>query len=407
MKRRLRPINKNISMMSKRKNKQIDNENEVLNGVGAMRILFFIGNLGAGGKERRLVELLTFLKAKGGFEILVVLTNNEISYPAFHKLDIPIHLLRKKWEKYDPTVFLQLYKICLKFKPHFAHSWGAVQTFYLLPSIILQKIPLINGQITDACPKNKVSLQSRIINYFNFKYSKVILSNSEAGLYSYSSPPNKSQVIYNGINLNRFDRLCEVSQVKKMFGLKTTYVAVMVASYSHKKDYDYFRRIAELVTEKYEDITFIGVGGHDFPDTSYYRLKQQNRNPRIIFEDLVEDVESLVNACDIGVLFSNTRVHGEGISNAIMEYMSLSKPVIANDAGGTKEIVQHGINGFLIQNHTDIQVRDLFLELINNKEKRRFLGQNGRTRIVNEFSLDKMGSEFAKVYRQTKNLVAL
>ena len=38
----------------------------------------------------------------------------------------------------------------------------------------------------------------------------------------------------------------------------------------------------------------------------------------------------------------------EGISNSIMEYMALGKPVIATDGGGTKEIVDDGETGFLI-----------------------------------------------------------
>ena len=36
------------------------------------RILYFIGSLEAGGKERRLIELLTYLKQKEGFDLMVV-----------------------------------------------------------------------------------------------------------------------------------------------------------------------------------------------------------------------------------------------------------------------------------------------------------------------------------------------
>lgn len=363
------------------------------------RILFFIGSLGVGGKERRLIELLTFLNEKGGFEILVILTNNEISFQNFYKLDIPFQCLKKNWSKNDPTIFYQLYKTSLSFKPDLIHSWGAVQSFYLLPVVIFQNIPLINGQITDASPRSKISWRNKIINQINFKYSKVILSNSKAGLHCYQAPASKSRVIYNGVNLSRFDKICESSLVKENFQLRTSLIVVMVASFSQNKDYDYFYKIAEMVTRIREDVTFIGVGSHNFKNSSFHRLKEKNKNPRIIFHDVVEDVESLVNACDIGVLFSNTSVHGEGISNAIMEYMSLSKPVIANDAGGTREILQHNVNGFLVRDHSDIEVRDLFLELLANKEKRESFGRAGRKLIENDFSLHAMGNSFIDVYK--------
>lgn len=57
-----------------------------------------------------------------------------------------------------------------------------------------------------------------------------------------------------------------------------------------------------------------------------------------------ENVESIMNICDIGVLASFTK----GFSNSIMEFMALGKPMIATDGGGTKELVVDGNTGYLI-----------------------------------------------------------
>lgn len=367
------------------------------------RIMFFIGGLGIGGKERRLVELLTFLEARQCFELLLVMTKTEIEFSAFHELNVPVEYIEKGSLKNDLAVFYKLYKISLRYKPHIIHSWGAVQSFYLLPTIIFQNIPLINGQITDASPKSQQFITQRLINRVNFHFSKIILSNSKAGLAAYGAPVQKSMVIYNGVNLNRFKKLSDITKIKRLYQLNTGLVVVMVASFSPNKDYDYFYRIATLVTEINPDVTFIGVGSFEFNGTSYHRLKQQNDNARIIFHDVVQDVESLVNACDVGVLFSNSSIHGEGISNSIMEYMSLSKPVVANDAGGTREILHNGINGYLLRGHSDIEVRDLFLDLLNNKERRESLGRKGREIIEQDFSLHNMGLKFIEVYQQVLN----
>ena len=66
-----------------------------------IRILFFIGKLGAGGKERRLIELLTYLKEKGGYELMLVLTKDIIHYPYFYKLDIPCKIIEKNRTRND------------------------------------------------------------------------------------------------------------------------------------------------------------------------------------------------------------------------------------------------------------------------------------------------------------------
>ncbi|RZJ91250.1 MAG: group 1 glycosyl transferase, partial [Chryseobacterium sp.] len=59
------------------------------NSFAKPRLLVFIGNLRAGGKERRLVELLNYLSKRDTLEIMVVMTKNEIHYPEFLDLNIP------------------------------------------------------------------------------------------------------------------------------------------------------------------------------------------------------------------------------------------------------------------------------------------------------------------------------
>jgi glycosyltransferase involved in cell wall biosynthesis len=365
------------------------------------RILFFLGSLRAGGKERRMIELLTYLKKKGNYELMVVLTEDVVDFPAFYDLDIPYRVMSKVLPKYDPSIFYKFYKICREFQPDLIHSWGSVQSFYSIPAVSLQKIPLVNSQITAAPPDSARSSFSKVIDNANFKFSKLIISNSIAGLKAFQPPIKKSHVIYNGINLNRFEGLPEKERMKEKYNIKTPYTVAMVASISPNKDYDRFVQVAERVTAIREDVTFIGIGGYCDGDEKYRNLVDVTYNkPRIIFSGVIDEVEALVNACDVGVLFSNKAVHGEGISNSIMEYMALGKPVIANNAGGTGEILKDKVTGYLVDNEDVDQLVEMVLDLIENKEKNRNFGKKGREIIENVFSLEKMGESFEKAYMQ-------
>lgn len=367
-----------------------------------IRILFFIGKLGAGGKERRLIELLTYLKEKGGYELMLVLTKNIIHYPYFFKLGIPYKIIEKNRAGNGVTVFFKFYQLCKQFVPHLIHTWGGMQTFYSLPSVIGQKIPLINSQISSAPPKLKRWSVSQLINRINFRFSKVILSNSQAGVDAFKPPVKKIKVIYNGMNMVRFASLPDAEKIKSRYGITTPYAVVMVANFTPNKDYNLFYKIAERVIEIREDITFVGVGGYspdDAPDDTEYRriLNLSAGNPKIIFTGKINDVEAVVNACDIGVLFSP---NGEGISNAILEYMALGKPVIANAAGGTKEIVHHKKNGYLIQSETEEEIAALITGLITDQEKIGSFGKESKRIIAETFTLNKMGREFERVYKE-------
>ena len=58
---------------------------------------------------------------------------------------------------------------------------------------------------------------------------------------------------------------------------------------------------------------------------------------KIIFLGKIANVENIINIFDIGILITNSKVHGEGVSNSIIEYMALGKPVIATRGGGTDQ----------------------------------------------------------------------
>ncbi len=364
-----------------------------------MRILFFIESFHSGGKERRLVELLAYLRNKSDYELMVVLTKPDIHYKKFIELEIPYIVLERKWIKKDPLVFVKFYNLCKKFQPDIVHTWGNMVSFYSLPAILLLRIPMVNSQITSAHLMISIYSKLFVMSKISFRFSKVILSNSLAGLKSFNINNRKSKVIYNGINLERFKNLHDMETVRIKYGIKTPYSVIMVASFSDMKDYDKFVDIAKEIHSSRKDVTFIAVGG----GINLERIKKRVLDEQIsnvTFTGQVDDVESLVNIADIGVLFSNKHFHGEGISNAIMEYMALGKPVIANDCGGTKEIVQHGINGYLITNESNKMIAGLINDLLDDSEKRLKIGEAGRKLIHESFTIDRMGKEFERVYQK-------
>jgi glycosyltransferase involved in cell wall biosynthesis len=78
--------------------------------------------------------------------------------------------------------------------------------------------------------------------------------------------------------------------------------------------------------------------------------------------------------------------------------MALGKPVIANDAGGTKEVVRHNVNGYLITTETNETIADMLIDLIDDRDKRAEFGKNSCEIVKSIFTLEKMGNAFEKLY---------
>jgi len=361
-----------------------------------MKIIYFIGTLCPGGKERRLIELLKYLRLNNNYEVMLILRQNNISYSYFYNLGYPYKILTNKYKKRDWKLPIYFLSICRDFKPDLIHTWGSMPTVVAILTSYILHIPLINSQITSAPPKEIIPFKQKILNKINFTFSDIIISNSYAGIKSFNPPHNKSRVIYNGIDMNRFNNLPDKNVIKTKYNIKTTYAVVMVASFTENKDYDRFIHIANLICNIRRDISFVCIGGPSRYTDSFQRAKKQAElNPLIIITGIISEVEAVVNACDIGVLFSP---NGEGISNAILEYMALEKPVIAYDIGGTKEIITNGVNGILITDENDFQISKLISELIDDVELRKKYGKYSRKIIEESFTLDEMGKKYKQIY---------
>jgi glycosyltransferase involved in cell wall biosynthesis len=357
-----------------------------------MKILFFIESLRAGGKERRIVELLKGLKKYPDVEVELVLTRKEIHYQEFHELNIPLHIIERKFLKKDPMLFVKFYNIAKNFQPDLIHVWGHMVAVYAVPTAWKLGVPLLNNEITDATPGQKL-LGKDIV----FKHSTKIIANTKAGLTAYGAPVEKSGVIYNGFNFNRLSKLAEPAEIRSQFKIETPYIVGMVATFSPYKDYKTYVTAAKEVLKKRNDITFLCIGDGD--DSSLKSLVPSELSNRILFLGKQNKVENIMNICDIGVLATDVKNHAEGISNALMEFMALAKPVIATNFGGSIELVVNDKTGFLVEAYDYNQLASRIQELITNESKRKTMGAESKARVESEFSIGKMISSFYEEYK--------
>ena len=361
-----------------------------------MKVLMIIDKLTFGGRERRFVELLKWFHLNPCVTCEVVILSQNVHFKEIFDLKFKLHLLSRKSKK-DLSIFFQLYKICKSFRPDIIHSWESMPSIYAVPSAVLLNIKLINGMIAFAPSKIKPFSKLWIRSLLTFPFSSKIVSNSVAGLQSFKVPENKAICIHNGFDDIRITNLTDNEEIKTRFGIRSNFVVGMVGAFSPRKDYVTFLKAAMQVLSKNLPITFVSVGaGEDLNAAKSLVAKQYQKS--IIFCGLQTDVESIVNVFDIGVLTTNHKIHGEGISNSILEYMALRKPVIATKGGGTGEIVINGETGFTIEPQNPDKLAEKIIFLYDNKPIALEMGNKGRLRVENEFSMDKMAKSYLELY---------
>lgn len=360
-----------------------------------MRILFFTDTLGFGGKERRLLELIKYLKQNTDHELALVITQNEICYEYVHDIGISITIIDRKFTKYDPFLLFKFYKCCRSFDPDVIHSWGIMTTFYAIFAKLLLRVPLISSMIADVYGNSGIfSLKSILFN-IDFAFSDIILSNSIAGINAYKTNSPKTRVIKNGVHLERFNHNYHIENIRQELGIKTDFLIIMVGSFWISKDYDLFIDVAKAIRLIRKDVTFIAVGDGINLDRIQQRVDNEHVE-NVILAGRQKEVERIIAASDIGILCT----YSEGISNAIIEYMALEKPVISTDLhGGSKEIIIEGETGYCTERNTNTIVRRINL-LLDDSELRKSMGTKGKERIASHFSIERMGKDFENVYSE-------
>lgn len=364
-----------------------------------MKLLFFIDSLTTGGKERRLTELLKALNVIPNIQFELVIMNKEIHYKEVLDLNINIHYLIRKSKK-DISVFKKFYSICKDYRPDIIHSWNDMTALIAIPSCKLLHIKLINGMVCDTSVKQNILNKNWVRAKLTFPFSDKIIGNSLAGLAAYGAAAKKSYCIYNGIDFKRFDNLKDpIILRREIFGNdKHLFVVGMVAAFEPRKDYKTLIEAAFSIITPNNGVRFLLVGdGSEF--TKIKSSIPDEMKDKIIFLGKRRDVESIVDLFDVGVLLTNSDVHGEGVSNSIIEYMSLAKPVIATRGGGTNEVVIDNQNGLLIDPKNSNELIEKLEKLISNKELRTRLGSTAYQIAREKFELKKMAKDYISVYQ--------
>ncbi len=361
-------------------------------------ILFLADNIGGGGKERRLLELIKSLSKDPSYKIiLVVISDMGVGYDYMY--DFPITIIESERNyKYGTRPFFVIKGAIEKYKPDIVHSWGSMCSTYILPLLPFRKFKFINGIVADAPKHVPWHSKNYIRGQLSFLFSDVVLSNSLAGIKSYSAPINKTYCIYNGIDMARFNNLRDKNELIEELALQPfNFVVGMVGAFHERKDYPTYIEAAIKIVKQYKDICFLLIG-HGRTQTTIENMIPEELKYNIRVLGRRTDIEDLIQVFSVGVLCTNSDIHGEGVSNSLIEYMSLSKPVIATEGGGTNEVIVDGDNGFLVRNKDAEQLAEKLLQIYHDHNLAKKMGEKALQTIYEKFMLDRMAKEFIAVY---------
>ena len=210
-------------------------------------------------------------------------------------------------------------------------------------------------------------------------------------------PASRFRTIHNGVDTARFGRNpAAAAHVRSEFGIPTEALVVgWIGRMAPIKDLPTLLRASASLAHRFPQMRVLLAG--DGPERQRWQTVAEQLpelRGRVIFAKERHDVPDVLSAMDVFVLPS-TR---EGMSNTLLEAMASGLPVIATAAGGTPEVVEDGISGWLFQPGDDGALAALLEPLLSSPDFRVSAGQAARHRVENDFSLRRMVEEYERLY---------
>ena len=374
-------------------------------------ILYINDNSALFGAERCLINIIENLD-RTKFAPFVLLPNEGLLEKKLKEMRIEPAILnfRFKATKTNPIIFINLItgfirlvkekKIDLIHINLYHHS----ANFWLAFSLL--KLPII----IHVRGKEWIDFFQKLVM---FRYAKKILFISEYAKeeffkkrrsdFLFKINKNRLDVIYDGIDVNRFTPKDDSRYLREEFKVKNDETLIgLIGAINSNKGQDILIEAAKDVLKKYPKVKFLIVGDPylNEPERLAYKSEIINRiatyglKDNVLVSGFRDDIPEVMNAIDI--LVQPSKYEGLGIS--MIEAMACKKPVIGTNVGGIPEVICDNKAGILLKERTPRELAEAIIFLLAHPEDAMKKGTNGRQIAVDKFNIERNIKRIEEIY---------
>jgi glycogen(starch) synthase len=222
-------------------------------------------------------------------------------------------------------------------------------------------------------------------------------------------PKEKIEVAYNGVDPQKYDPESvsgeQVRKIKAFYGLKDDdFMILFLGRLVGVKGVDKLIMAMPHVLSKIPNarLVIVGVGDQQEYLINLTRTMRLNEYVRFRF-DFIPEEERILHyaACDVAVFPS----YYEPFGIVALEAMSMEKPVVVGASGvsGMREIVACCSDeqcGYHIDPNNPSDIAWGIISSLENSERKKWLGKNGRKRVLNEFTWNKIAEKTVQLYEE-------
>jgi glycosyltransferase involved in cell wall biosynthesis len=366
-------------------------------------VLQFINSFHQGGSERQAVQLARLLSESGRYHVRVACLDGEgvlrEEVSALGTGDIPEYGLTSFYDRNMATQLRRCASFLREQKIDVVHTHDFYTNVFGMMAATLARVParISSRRETTGMRSSAQKKVERLI----YRSAHRIVANSEAvrrQLIVEGVDEAKIVTIYNGLDMKRLTPHLSRDEVLASFNLPgARRFVTIVANLRHDvKDHPMFLRAARRVHLEVPGAAFLIVGEGELTEKMRALATELGLERDVFFTGRSEQVADLLSISEVCVLSSRA----EGFSNSILEYMAAARPVVATDVGGAREAIVEGEAGYLVASGDDEEMAARIVELLQDEQGARRMGERGREIVRRKFSCEAQLERTLALYDQ-------
>jgi glycosyltransferase involved in cell wall biosynthesis len=200
-------------------------------------------------------------------------------------------------------------------------------------------------------------------------------------------------VIYNGIDVAWFSGVLPDTGLAEICGAGRR-VILNLGSLVPAKNQRLFLRVGEKLLRRHPEIILVFCGDGPLREALETEARELGIADQCRFLGQRSDVGPVLAAASVVVQTSDE----EGLPNAVMEAMAAGRPVVATEAGGTRELLEHGVDGFLVGVGDESALVERISAVLADGAMAARLGQAAAEKIRTRFSAAAMAVQYEELF---------
>ena len=355
-----------------------------------------------GGAERQLAALAPLLQDQ---QVDVqILTRRYPGLAPFEIIDgVPVHRLPIPGPKPVASLSFTMTALPLlkQLKPDVIHAHELLSpTTTAITAKRLFHVPVVakvlrGGVLGDVAKlKRKPLGKKRILSFRKHVDAFITISHEiDEELDELGIDQERRPFIPNGVDTERFKPLPLTAKktLRKTLNLPDVPIVIFTGRLAAEKRVDQLVALWPQVRAVHPDSLLLVLGTGE-EETA---LKQA-AGAGIRFEGRVDNVVPYLQAADLFVLPSAT----EGLSNALLEALSIGMATVATQVGGAPDVIDHQRSGWLVPPDQPFALQEAIITLLNQPGNCAELGQRGRDYVVRKYSLPVVAERLRTLYER-------